>query len=307
MNSDAITASSRLSIAIVGVGKIGSTFAYQLARAGHEVTVVARPGSERLRQLQRDQGIVRQTGERVATHVADALDEEVAYDLVVVTTLAHQVEAVLPGLQRSKARCIHFMFNTFEPERLRNAVGEHRSTFGMPMVVASLNPQGQLRSTITSSRKTLHGDRRWVQLFANCGLPSAFEGDMMLWLRCHVPFCIATEAISIAAKRRGESASWAEAMIAARGLHAAFAIIRELGHGVYPRFKSVIASSPIILVASMLWLVSRVAPIRDALANGLDECRALVDEVVAAAIVEPNPVLAAATKSVIAMKPAEQK
>jgi 2-dehydropantoate 2-reductase len=307
MNNSAHTTSSPLSIAIVGAGKIGSAFAYQLARADHDVTVVARPGSDRLRQLQRDQGIVTRTGERAATRVADALDEEAAYDLVVVTTLAHQVEAVLPALRRSKARCVHFMLNTFEPERLRNAMGERRSTFGMPMVSASLNAQGQLRSTINSSRKTLHDDQRWVQLFASCGIPSAFEGNMMLWLRCHVPICIGMEAISVAAKRRGKGASWAQAMIVARGLHAVFAIIREQGHGLYPRSKSAFASSPTILVASMLWLVSRVAPIRESLANGLNECRALIDEVVAAATVEQKAALAAAAKSVMAMKPAEQK
>jgi predicted dinucleotide-binding enzyme len=40
-----------LSIAITGAGRIGSSFAYQLARASHQVTIVARPGSTRLAQL----------------------------------------------------------------------------------------------------------------------------------------------------------------------------------------------------------------------------------------------------------------
>ena len=53
-----------LSIAVIDAGKIGSTFAYQLARAGHDVTVIARPDSLRLQQLQRDQGIILKTGER---------------------------------------------------------------------------------------------------------------------------------------------------------------------------------------------------------------------------------------------------
>ena len=54
---------SPLSIAVLGVGKIGSVFAYQLARAGHRVTVIARPGSTRLQQLRRDNCIVLKTGE----------------------------------------------------------------------------------------------------------------------------------------------------------------------------------------------------------------------------------------------------
>jgi len=48
-----------LRIAIVGGGSIGSAFAFQLARVGgHDVTVVVRPDSNRIRQLQRDNGIV---------------------------------------------------------------------------------------------------------------------------------------------------------------------------------------------------------------------------------------------------------
>src|SRR5215469_12403237 len=112
---------SPLSIAVIGGGKIGSTFAYQLARAGHHVTVIARPDSLRLRQLQRDQAILLKTGERAEVRVADKLDEDVAYNLVVVTTPAHQVDAVLPALQRSKAQYVQFMFLTFEPERLTDA------------------------------------------------------------------------------------------------------------------------------------------------------------------------------------------
>lgn len=41
--------SSPLRIVVLGAGKIGSAFAFQLARTGHhDVTVVARPGSVRL-------------------------------------------------------------------------------------------------------------------------------------------------------------------------------------------------------------------------------------------------------------------
>jgi 2-dehydropantoate 2-reductase len=179
MNSVALVAKSPLSIAVIGVGRIGSTFAYQLARAGHDVTVIARPGSMRLQQLRRDHGIVLKTGERAEMRVADELDEQTAYDLVVVTMLAHQVDVLLPALQRSKAQCVHFMFVTFEPERLRDAIGNHRCTFGMPAVMATLDSEGKLKPTI-SRQKTLHSDQRWVELFRGAGMPSASEADMLL-------------------------------------------------------------------------------------------------------------------------------
>ena len=200
MENVAAAAGAPLSI---GVGGIGSTFAFHLARAGHAVTVVARPGSARLEQLRRDKGVVTKDGVRPGMRVAAELDEQTPYDLVVVATLAHQVDAVLPALQRSKARSVQFMFNTFDPERLN--------------------------TTINPGQKTLHGDRRWVKLFADAGLPSAFEADMPLWLRCHVPMCIAMESICATARRRGGGASWAEAMVVARGVHAGYAVIKAWG------------------------------------------------------------------------------
>jgi len=101
-------AKSRLSIAVIGAGKVGSTFAYQLARAGHDVTVIARPGSLRFQQLQRDQAIILKTGERAEVRVADKLDEEAAYNLVVVTMPANHVDAVLPALlQQSPMDLVH--------------------------------------------------------------------------------------------------------------------------------------------------------------------------------------------------------
>lgn len=212
-------ASLGLRIAVVGAGNIGSTFAFQLARTGgHDVTVVARHGSVRLAQLQRDLAIVDIMGERASVRVADELDEAAPYDLVIVTVLAHQVDAVLPALIRSAASCVQFMFNTFEPERLRDEVGADRCTFGMPFVQARLDGEGRLKATIgAGGQKTLMGKQRWADVFAAAGLPAAVERDMPLWLRCHVPLCVAFESVSIAGVRRGGGASWRVASTRASG------------------------------------------------------------------------------------------
>ena len=90
---------SSMRIAVLGVGNIGSTFAFQMADVGgHDVTAIGRPGSTRLKQLQRDGAIVDVHGRRARVRVADALDEETPFDLVIVTILAHQVDSVLPAL-----------------------------------------------------------------------------------------------------------------------------------------------------------------------------------------------------------------
>ncbi len=278
-------ASPSLRVAVLGVGRIGSTFAFQLARAGrHAVTVIARPGSARLQQLQRDGGIVNVAGERAPVQVSDALDEQVPYDLVVVTLLSHQVDGALPALQRSAARCVLFMFNNFEPERLRDALGPGRCAFGMPFVQADLDGDGKLKATIgAAGQKTRLGQQRWVDLFNAAGLPAVLELDVLLWLRCHAPLCVAFESVSVAGMRRGGGASWGEAMVLARGVKESFALIRGLGFKVYPRGKSILNGSPTPAVAALLWFMSRIKSFRELLATGANECRALVDAMVAAA------------------------
>jgi 2-dehydropantoate 2-reductase len=294
---------SPLSIAVVGAGKVGSTFAYQLARAGHDVTVIARPDSLRLQQLQRDQGIILKTGERAEVRVADKLDEEAAYNLVVVTTPAHQVDAVLPALQRSKAQYVQFMFLTFEPERLRDAIG-HRCSFGMPSLMAMMDSEGRIKPTIISSLKTKHGDQRWADLFSSTGIPSAFEPEMALWLRCETPFTAAIQSIAVAGQRRG-GATWAEAKAVARGLHGGFAIVKGLGYRLYPSTKSTMYSVPNFLIAFLLWVLSRIPAMRENLATGLNECRALIDTMVAAAA-KAKPPLPAAANALLAIKPTDE-
>ena len=277
--------SAPLRIAVLGAGKIGSTFAFQLARrGGHDVTVIARPGSPRLRQLERDEAIVDVKGERATVRVASALNEETPYDLVIVTLLAHQTGALLPVLQRSAAKCIQFMFNTFHPERLQEVIGTERCAFGMPFVQAQLGSDGRLKATIgAGGQKTIMSQQRWVDVFNTAGLPAAVEPDMPLWLRCHVPLCVAFESVSVAGMRRGGGASWGEALVLARGVRASFALIKGLGYDVYPKTKKRIAGTPVPVVAAMLWGMSRVRSFRELLATGKAECCALVDAMVAAA------------------------
>ena len=294
--------SPSLRIAVIGVGGIGSAFAFQLARVGHhEVTAVVRPGSARFHQLQRDRGIINTRGECADVHVADALDEQTPYDLVIVTLLAHQVDAVLPALSRSAAKCVQFMFNTFDPERLEEAVGAARCAFGMAFVQATVSKDGQLNATIgAGGQKTRLSQRRWVDVFIAAGLPAVLDPNMLLWLRCHVPLCVAMESVSVAAVRHGGGASWGESMVLARGVRETFTMIRRLGYPLYPSAKAWIYSSPIWAVAGMLWAVSRIPSFRELLATGVGECRALVDVLVAAASGASPPVEVAAIQ---AMKP----
>ncbi len=290
-----------LRIAVLGAGKIGSAFAFHLARTGgHDVTVVARPDSARLQQLERDRAIVDVKGERAGVQVASRLDEAVSYDLVIVTLLAHQADALLPALQRSAAMAIQFMFNTFDPERLRVAIGDERCSFGMPFVQANLTGDGRLDAKVgAGGQKTIMGRQRWVDLFNAAGLPAAMERDMPRWLRCHVPLCVAFESVSVAGERRGGGASWGQALVVSRGLRASFALVQALGYEVYPKTKRRIQRSPTWAVAAMLWSLSRVPPFRRLLATGEAECRSLVEAMATAAPLARSPVDVAAVRAMV--------
>ena len=305
MNAKENTASSpSLRIAVLGAGSIGSAFAFEVSRTGHhEVTAIARPESGRLEQLQSRRGIASIKNERAEVRVTDRLEEEVPYDLVIVTVLAHQVDAVLPALQHSAAKCVLFMFNNFEPERLRDALGAERCSFSMPFVQASLDQEGKLDAKIgAAGQKTKIDTPQWVDVFVAAGLPAVLEPEMLLWLRCHVPLCVAFESVSVAGVRRGGGASWGESLLLARGMKEGFALIQRLGYRLYPQEKSVLNASPVGVVASMLWSMSRIASFRELLATGAGECRALVDVLVAAARRVEPPV---EVSRILAMKPSK--
>lgn len=297
-------ARASLRIAVIGVGGIGSAFAFQLARVGgHQVTAVARPGSLRFTQLERDAGIVKTDGEYVELQIRDALEEQVPYDLILVTLLAHQVHAIVPALQRSAGKAILFMFNNFEPEQLRDAVGAERCAFGMPFIQARLDERGRLCAKIGAvGQKSKIDDRLWVSVFNAAGLPAVLERNMLLWLRSQVPLGAAFESVSVAAIRRGGGASWREAMKISRGARESFTLIQRLGYRVYPSGKRFLHRSPTWVLAGILWSMSRVTSFRELLATGLQECRALVDALLASAF---RNQVAVDVSQIAAMKPAE--
>lgn len=272
-------------IAILGAGAIGSTFALHLARAGHEVTVIAR--GNRLAELERDRAIVPMGGERVPVKVLGALDTSTAYDLVLVTVLAPQVDAVLPALEKSAARQVMFMFNTFEPlARLREAVGAERFRFGFPAILATLDGGALTSKVVTAGQITTVTDAALAEVFTKAGIPSVVHDDMESWLRTHaamvVPFMVAVGH----AHQRKAGLSWKESWRLARAVDEGFGLVRSLGNTITPTPMKVLACVPTAGVAAMLWASTRSAVLRKNGAAGMKEPRALIDAMVAAS---PKP------------------
>lgn len=271
-----------MKIAIIGPGGIGSTFAFQLAQAGHEVMVIAR--GKRLEQLQREQAIENTAGKRAIVQVGAALDATTPWDLVLVTVLASQVDVVLPTLIASVAKTVMFMFNTFEPlERLRTAVGSARFAFGFPAILASID-DGKLTSTIvTRGQTSVATDVAWAKVFTEAGIPTIVESDMESWLRTHAALVVPVMIVSVTAHTRQAGVSWREASRAARAMKEGFRLVRRLGNTLTPAPMATLNRLPLPMVATLLWTLSRFAIIRKTGAAGPGEPRALIDAMSVAA------------------------
>ncbi|MDI1475048.1 2-dehydropantoate 2-reductase N-terminal domain-containing protein [Polyangium sp. y55x31] len=271
-----------MKIAVLGPGGIGSTFAFELARAGHDVTVIAR--GKRLEHLQQDRAIVTASGKRAAVHVSAALDTTTEWDLVLVTVLVSQVDAVLPTLAASAAKTIMFMFNTFEPfARLREAVGASRFAFGFPAILATLD-EGKLASEIvTRGLLTTVTDATWAKVFTDAGIPAVVHADMESWLRTHAALVVPVMIAAATAHTRRAGVSWTEATNLARAMDEGLRLVRRLGNTLTPAPVATVSRLPIPVLASLLWTASRLSPIRKAGAAGYSEPRTLIDAMAAAA------------------------
>jgi 2-dehydropantoate 2-reductase len=271
-----------MKIAILGAGRIGSTFAFHLARAGHDVTVIAR--GPRLVQLQRDSAIVAEGGARATVTPAAALDPTVAFDLVLVTVLAHQSEVLLPALEASQARTVMFMFNTFELGARRRAfVGSTRTAFAFPTMTVFF-VDGKLRSSVKGpGMGTVTDHAEWARRFTEAGLPTKLEPDMDSFLRSHAAFVVPLMAAAMRTWKRDHGLSWAEARDFAQALQEGVALVRRLGHAVTPAMVARLAGLPGWFLTGVIWGFSRLAATRNLGEFGPAEAQHLIDAMAAAA------------------------
>lgn len=271
-----------MKIAIIGPGRIGSTFAFFLSRAKHEVTVVAR--GARLEALTRDPAIVTVDGQRAPISVATGLDLAVPWDLVLVTVLAEQSDALFPALRASAAKQVLFLFNTFEKvDRWREVVGAERFAFGFPTMTAFF-VDGRLESTVKApGMSTTVTSEAIAKVLSGAGLPSTVEPDIESFLRSHAAFVVPTMVAAVMTWQRQTGLTWAEASTLSAAMVEGFEVVRGLGNAVIPGMVAALARLPSVVLTGLLWAAARTSGVRNLGAFGPGEARALIDAMAKAA------------------------
>ena len=94
-----------------------------------------------------------------------------------------------------------------------------------------LDADGKVKASY--KMKSLSGDPKWAAVFTAAGLPTEYEAQMALWLRCHAPVSIAFESASVLAVKRNGGASWGEAMTTARGTQECYVLLKRMGYKIY--------------------------------------------------------------------------
>lgn len=274
-----------MKIAIYGTGPIGSTFALHLSKGGHDVTCIAR--GPRLSQLREDGAIVTVDGDRAPITPAETLDPAIPFDLVIVTVLAHKVEAILPALKASAAGTILFMFNQFDPlSRLSEAIGPERVAFGFPAILATLEG-GRLRSRIfTIGQKTIATERRWAELFTSVGIGTDVEPEMQSWLRTHAAMIVVVMAMAVSTQQRGAPLGLREAGTYVEALREGLDLVERLGDRVTPRAIRALRALPRPALSAILSMLSRTSIVEAVAAAGAAEPRAIADVMLASSRVE---------------------
>ena len=271
-----------MKIILIGAGRIGSAVAFCLAKAGHDVAVVAR--GARLATLSRDGAIVAVDGQRMPVKVEAAFDPAIPYDLAIVTVPEHQLAPLLPALSASRANTILLMFNTFQgTEPYRTLVGAERFAFGFPNMSAYLVDQ-RLRFRVDGpGMVTTMSNAVLAKRFKEAGMPCEVEDDMDAFLRSHVALVVPLFLAALLTWRRATQLTWSEARQLEVAWTEGFELVRGLGHTPKPRLLATLLDMPSFARTGVLWLLSRSRPVKDLGEFGPTETRALIDAMAAAA------------------------
>jgi len=132
------------------------------------------------------------------------------------------------------------------------------------------------------------------------GMPAQYEPEAGRWLRSQTPLTIAMTSVTGTGMQHKKGATFGEAGVGARGLKAAFDIIKAGGETPYPKNKAQMSIMPTPVLTFILRFVSR-SHYRETVGNSAEETRGLIELLTAEASGKPE--LREKVNAVLALRP----
>jgi ketopantoate reductase len=195
-----------MKILVLGAGVIGTTYAWQLSNTGHDVSLLVRKSKRELAERQgihiryKDERLKKSEPMEVTYHpvAVDQFSAQEAYDLIIVSVRAHQLDELLPVLVAGsgKADILFFGNNWWGEERIRKFLAPEKYIFGFSRLVGGWrtdkgidciffdNPElvtmlGERDGQITPRLQNLR------DLFEKANLRPVISQDILGWLSIH--------------------------------------------------------------------------------------------------------------------------
>jgi 2-dehydropantoate 2-reductase len=182
-------------IMILGAGVQATLYGVRLARAGHDVTFIAR--GRRAEELREHGGVIEDVltarTDFVRLPTIERLAPNTRADLCLVTIRREQIDAALPELEAaSKLGRIVFMVNHANgSEEMFKALGRSRVVLAFPGAAGCVE-RGVVRYIEVSKQPTAveSNARDVISLFQEAGFQVERIADMDAWLRRHAVFIV---------------------------------------------------------------------------------------------------------------------
>jgi ketopantoate reductase len=195
-----------MKILVLGAGVIGTTYAWQLSNAGHDVSLLVRKSKRE--QVEKDGIYIHYKDERlkksepmdVTYHpvVVDQFHALDGYDLIIVSVRAHQLDEILPELAAGagRAEILFFGNNWWGEERIRKFLSPEKYLFGFSRLVGGWRSEKGIECVFFDNPElvTMLGEREGQvtprlqnlrEMFEKANLRPIISPDILGWLSIH--------------------------------------------------------------------------------------------------------------------------
>ena len=199
-----------MKILIYGAGVIGSTYGWQLAKAGHDISILVRNNQKQgfeenginiyCTDFRNDKKITENIIFR--PKVTDTLSVDNDFEYIIVTTHSFHLEEILPVLKKSSGKAhILFFQNIWQDDlkKISQCLMSGQYFFGFPFMAGGGRNEKGINAVISGSKysKTMLGEttgettpriQKIADAMSDAGMKPFISNQIMNWLIPHYAF-----------------------------------------------------------------------------------------------------------------------